>query len=637
MEVCLSISTKEPKRWLQLAGSESFVELRADLMGIVPNELTEVIGRAQRAIVTCHSAATEHRKEIYQRAIAAGAWAVDIDFYAPTTLRTQITEEARRAGVKVIFSHHFATTPTIEELTALAEEMFACGCDIAKIITQATTTAQALIPLGLYERFEARQVVAFAMGEAGAFTRRLSLLRGAPYTYAAPSAEERTAVGQPTAEELRRSLSAGESLEHYALPHSATPPTSKSEAQRAIVLATLASGTTTVENYTPCGDTIAAEGLAVALGAKVSHLTATTLRIEGVGAHALRQTVHQSLPQLEVGESALLARMTLPLVALLLGRGKIKGSGTLLHRSLAGDMELIGRYGAECKSDNGKLPAQILSGAKVPQQITIDCSRSSQSVTGWMVALGAIGGTFTLEVANPTSRPYIALTAQMMEQFGASVGLVECEDRMTITITSSGYRRTKVSLAPDWSGAAYFATAYAITQSGLKVAECYTLQATTNTKQADEAIIDILRSAGAVVEIAEGEVRFLPSEGLRAFAYNATHTPDLIPTLAVLALFCKGSSRIGGLHRLANKESNRTEAIVECLVALGARVRIEGDELMIEGSGELHPAPLRSHSDHRIAMAMATASLFMAQKPTIDNLGCVAKSYPDFFEQLNEK
>lgn len=637
MEVCLSISTKEPERWLQLAESEPLVELRADLMAIEPEELADIIPHTHKAIVTCHSAATEHRSEIYQRAIAAGAWAVDIDFYAPTTLRTQITEEARRAGVKVIFSHHFATTPTIEELTTLAEEMFACGCDIAKIITQATTTAEALVPLGLYERFEGHKVVAFAMGEAGAFTRRLSILRGAPYTYAAPSAEERTATGQPTAEELQRSLAEGESLEGYTLPHSATPPSSKSEAQRAIVLAALASGTTTIENYTPCGDSQAAEGLAVALGAKVSHPTPTTLRIEGVGAHALRQTVHQSLPQLEVGESALLARMALPLVALLLGRGEIRGSGTLLHRSLAGDVELIGRYGAECKSDDSKLPAQILSGAQVPKRITIDGSLSSQSVTGWMVALGAIGGTFTLEVANPTSRPYIHLTVKMMEQFGASIELVECEEKITITTTSSGYRATRVNLSPDWSGAAYLATAYAIAQSGLKVAERYTLRATTNTGQADEAIINILRSVGAVVEIAEGELRFLPSEELKAFAYDATHTPDLVPTLAVLTLFCKGTSRIGGLHRLANKESNRTEAIVECLVSLGARVRIEGDELIIEGSGGLHPAPLLTHSDHRIAMAMATASLFMAQKPTIDNKGCVAKSYPTFFEQLNEK
>ncbi len=636
MDICLSISQRNPVRWLTLAQSQPLVELRGDLMGISQGELKGLLSHCNRAIVTCHSEDREYALGIYLAAIEAGAWAVDIDYLSPLNFRQHIAKNAHQKGVTVIFSRHYTNTPPLEELVATAEGMFAEGCYIAKVITTATTTAEALVPLGLYERFESGRLVAFAMGSEGAFTRRLSLLRGAPYTYAAPSAKERTAEGQLTIEELQESFRAGYGFEHIALPHSATPPCSKSEAQRAIVLATLTEGTTTIENYTPCGDSLAAEGVAVALGAHIAHPTPTTLRIEGIGVEGVRKRLCEDNLRLSVGESALLARITLPIVALLGGGTTIEGKGTLLGRSLASDIVALERFGADCSSESGKLPITIHSGAKIENKITIDGSHSSQSVTGWMLALGATGGEHTLEVTNPTSRPYILLTARMMEQFGASV-TIEGEDKFTITIDSTGYHSATIRLRADWSGASYFAAAFAVAQSGKRIAECYTLRATTHTEQADEAVLDILRSAEAEIEYGEGEVRFLPSGRLRGFDYDATHTPDLVPTLAVLALFCEGSSRIGGLSRLRNKESNRTEALVENLMALGARVAIEGDELVVWGTSDLRSAPLRSHNDHRIAMALAVAALFMPQKPTIDNVECVAKSFPDFFEQLTAK
>lgn len=636
MDICLSISQRNPARWLTLVQSQPLVELRGDLMGISQGELKELVSHCNRAIVTCHSEDKEHALEIYLSAIEAGVWAVDIDYLSPHDFRQHIAKNAHHSGVKVIFSRHYTNTPPLEELVTTAEGMFAEGCDIVKVITTATATAEALVPLGLYERFESGKIVSFAMGSEGAFTRRLSLLRGAPYTYAAPSTKERTAEGQPTIEELEESLCAGHSLGYISLPHLATPPCSKSEAQRAIMLATLTDGTTIIENYTPCGDSLAAEGIAVALGARISRPTPTTLRIESTGVEGARKRLCESNQRVSVGESALLARMILPIVALLGGGTTIEGKSTLLGRSLASDIVALERFGADCSSESGKLPIAIHSGAKIENKITIDGSHSSQSITGWMVALGAIGGKYTLEVTNPTSRPYILLTARMMEQFGVSV-TIEGEKKLTIAINSAGYHSSHIRLRADWSGASYFAAAFAVAQGGKRIAECYTLRATTHTEQADEAVLDILRSAGAEIEYGEGEVRFLPSGRLRGFDYDATHTPDLVPTLAVLALFCEGSSRIGGLARLRNKESNRTEALVENLVALGARVAIEGDELVVWGTSDLRSAPLRSHNDHRIAMALAVAALFMPQKPTIDNVECVAKSFPDFFEQLTAK
>ena len=105
----------------------------------------------------------------------------------------------------------------------------------------------------------------------------------------------------------------------------------------------------------------------------------------------------------------------------------------------------------------------------------------------------------------------------------------------------------------------------------------------------------------------------------------------------MLALYAEGTSLIGGLHRLAGKESNRTEALYENLVAMGARVRIAEKEMTIEGGARLRPAPLRTHHDHRMAMAMTVAGIFMAERPRLDDIACVGKSFPEFYDVLSNK
>ena len=223
----------------------------------------------------------------------------------------------------------------------------------------------------------------------------------------------------------------------------------------------------------------------------------------------------------------------------------------------------------------------------------------------------------------------------MMRQFGAKVKIEEEADIQTITIHSEGYTpHSALSLTGDWSGAGYWAAAYAIGQSGARPRERYTLHIATSTTQADEQILSILRSAGARIETTEESVEFLPSPPLRGFSADATDAPDLIPTLAVVALFAEGRSQIGGLGRLADKESDRCEALVEALVSMGAKVAIEGDWLTVEGSTRLHSAPVRTHNDHRMAMSLAICGLFVEGGVQVDDISCVAKSYPTFFDNL---
>lgn len=610
------------------------VELRADLMGIEPEEVATLVHGAKRTIVTCH---TPHCEPIYRAALECGAWAIDIALETPDSTLQPLIDEAHKRGVKVILSHHYLFTPSLEELTQRAQEAITKGADIIKLITTATTTAEGLVPLELYKFYPADHLVAFAMGTQGAFTRRLSLLLGAPYTYVTPSKESATAKGQPTEEELRETLR-GKLIE-VDLPTDVDIPASKSEAQRAVVAATLADGDSTIENFPTCSDTLAALDLSRALGATVTHKDKSTIIIKGIGSQAIESRLGSDITTLSVGESALLARLILPLATSLLRSGEvtIEGCGTLLSRSLSETLTMLESFGAECKSNGGYLPVCITRGADIPADMELKGADSSQHLSGVMMAscLMDRDEMTRIIVHGAVSRPYIGLTAALMEQFGAIVTVGQGEP-MIIDIEPEVYLPSEVRLQTDWSSAGYFAAAYAIAQSGLRQAECYTLGAQLGTWQGDEIVLMLLATSGANIEVDE-VVEFRPSSRLSPILYDATHTPDLIPTLAIVALFAEGESVIGGLDRLLNKESNRVVSLVENLVAIGADVRIEDGALHIMGGAKLHAAPLRTYGDHRIAMAFTIAALFMDEKPTLDNTECVAKSFPTFFDLLRPK
>lgn len=634
---CESISDPRPDHYLPQICGAAMAELRCDLMGISPTEVEELAGKGGRIIVTCRTNDTAHAKAIYTAAVRGGAWAIDLDITMGEEFITSLGALAHTSGTKLIISHHYPTTPTLEELSGEVEHIYSLGGDIAKVATTANTAEEALVVHALYRHHPAERLVAFAMGNEGAFTRRLSLLAGAPYTYTAPENATPTAAGQPTTRQLQSSLAEGCSLAELSLPATATPPASKSAAQRAILSALLAEGCTTLRGYTPSGDGEAAIDVARTLGAEVTR-RGKTLTINSKGAKAIAQQLNNCSTTICVGESALLTRLLIPIVATIMEEGEvvIEGCGTLLGRSMADAVELIVNHGAECKSNGGRLPLRITRGARFGANIEVDGSHSSQHISGLMMALPLIDRDEMshLVVHSAVSTPYINLTASIMEQFEGIVTIGGDSGTLNIDIEPEPPMAGNITLEHDWSSAAYLAAAYAIAQSGYAVAERYTLRCGIGTQQPDEVALVLLAYAGANIDIKRGHIDFLPSSTLSAIAYDATNTPDLIPTLAVVALFARGESVIGGLDRLVGKESNRVVSLVENLVAIGADITVEGNTLRIRGGAPLHAAPLTTHGDHRIAMAFAVASLFMEPRPTLDNCECVAKSFPTFFDTL---
>lgn len=397
-----------------------------------------------------------------------------------------------------------------------------------------------------------------------------------------------------------------------------TPPSSKSYAQRAIALALLAEGRTTLRNIEFCKDTRSAISCIEALGAKVSYLDESTIAVDG-GLHPVTDT-------LMVGESGLATRLFTPIASLNSTPICIKGEGTLLHRPMMMMIEPLRRLGVEVRDGGGHLPIEV-KGPIHGGNIEVDGSFSSQFITGLLLALPLAKEDTTLHVRSAVSTPYIDMTIDTAKRFG--VEIMHHEGDYSEFYIEGGQKYTPADLAieGDWSGASTMLVAGAI--SGRVTVK----NLSTLSKQADTAICRALERAGAGI-IIEGDSITVTKRRLRSFTFDATNSPDLFPALAALAAAAHGQSTIIGTQRLLHKESDRAETIRQEYEKLGIEVDISEENVMKIRGGEIHPATVFSHNDHRIAMSLAVSALRCKGNVTIENAECVEKSYPTFFEDL---
>lgn len=647
-------------------------------------------------------------------AIHAGAAFVDLEIEAPPMMSKRLRRETRENGTVFVRSYHdYKGTDSIEALKALTEKCFAIGADIAKIVTMAAPcTGDNQSPdvdrvLSLYDHFDPAKLIAFAMGDAGKTSRIQCLAKGSPFTYASLNEADTAAPGQMTTREMRDIVygncvnvnAAGTAADRLSAGHlnddrlqtaEATAndtsdatgassdidngpgaaeiqmPSSKSFAQRAIIAAALAEGTTTLNGYSPCGDNESAISVARALGAEVTVGLAykegkvvkdsSTLTIKGRGAAAL-------VPEtINAGESGLLARLMIPLMAVLGdGNATVSGEGTLTRRPLKGARDIMGAFGVRLETISGTgqesfsevhVPLTI-SGKLEGGKVTVSGSGGSQLISGLLMALPLLQEDTVIRLTEPKSIPYLFITMDVLKAFGVKIWCDmeggpefaesqdwnDCTEIVLHIKGGQSYKATDMDIEGDWSSAANFLVAGAIfgkvNVSGLD----------TKSLQADLSIMDILMEAGASLsQMGDDDPRgviHVQKAPLNAFDVDANNCPDLFPIVAILAAFCQGTSRIAGVGRLANKESDRGKSILSMLVQLGVKARISGDKMIIEGhslaqrclTGHLlKGGNYTSSHDHRMVMALKVAELGADGPIVIDDIECVSKSFPTFME-----
>lgn len=393
-------------------------------------------------------------------------------------------------------------------------------------------------------------------------------------------------------------------------------PASKSMTQRAVAAALLASGESIIRNPSYCDDGLAAMSVAAGLGAKVEPMAG---EVHISGSSVLKES------KLNCGESGLAIRMFSPISALYPVEIVLSGAATLRRRPMSMISEALTQLGAQCRTTDGYLPITV-KGPLKGGYCEIDGSVSSQLLTGLLMALPLAKNSSEISVKNLKSRPYIDMTIGLLNSFGIEVS----NSGYALFSIPGGqkYKAQDYEVEGDWSGGAFLLVAGAI-RGHIKVTG---LQ--YKSLQSDKAILEALDRAGAKVSLTDNYIEVRTSD-LKAFDFDATHCPDLFPPLVTLASYCKGTSRIVGVTRLAHKESDRAETLKREFGKMNIKINITDDLMSVTG-GKPSDAHVESHEDHRIAMAMTVMSLGATGRVFLRDSQCVAKSYPDFYKDIRQ-
>jgi len=395
-------------------------------------------------------------------------------------------------------------------------------------------------------------------------------------------------------------------------------PASKSDAQRAIIAASLANGTSKISNCGTSEDVLHVLKACECLGAKVESIGSDSYII--TGGNNLQTT------ELNVGESGLAIRLLTPIVATQNHAISLAGKGSLLKRPLIYFDEILPKMNVEVKSTNGFLPIEV-QGPLKGGTYSVDGAQSSQYISGLLMALPLVDDASDLYVENLASKPYVQMTMNTLEKFGIQI---ENDNFNRFLIAGKQhYLPCDYHVEGDWSAASYWLVAAAlgaeITISGLSM----------TSLQADKKMLDALIVAGCNLHFSADGISVNGNEK-KAFQFNATHCPDLFPALVSFAAFCPGISVISGVKRLKHKESDRGLTLKTEFEKLGVRIDLLDDEMHIHGRSTVEGGDVVSHNDHRIAMCMAIVGLFSKSGITIENAEAVAKSYPDFWKDLEQ-
>lgn len=396
-----------------------------------------------------------------------------------------------------------------------------------------------------------------------------------------------------------------------------TPPCSKSYAQRALAVSLLCSGRSTLRNIEFCDDTLAAMRCIEALGATVRRTDDTTLEIDG--------GLNPRSDRLPVGESGLSTRLFTPIAALCDRPIVIEGEGSLLKRPMTMMFGPLQELGVRLRDGGGYLPIEVC-GPMHGTEVTVDGHVSSQFVTGLLLALGARSEEMTLRVADPVSIPYLEITVDTARRFGREI--LHREDYTEFYIPpGTGYKPADFAIEGDWSAAAAWLV------GGALAGEVRMENLSLLSKQADTAICRALERAGAAL-ICEERAVTVRRQPLRAFRFDATQCPDLFPVLVALAAAAEGTSELVGTSRLKYKESDRAETLQEEYARLGIEIDLPDSDRMTVRGGRIRGGVCSARGDHRIAMSLALSALRSDAPVTITGADCVRKSYPTFFEDL---
>ena len=407
------------------------------------------------------------------------------------------------------------------------------------------------------------------------------------------------------------------------LSGSVCAPASKSYTQRMVIAAALSEGTSHISNPLFSEDTEAALRAVTALGARFKAHDGCWL-IKGTKPRASKEPI-------DCGESGATLRFMIPVAALADGPSILTFRGLIERRPVEPLLESLKQLGADAHvGKHGDLDAVFVKGGGiVGGKCSIAGDVSSQFISGLMFACPLAEADTEINLTSPLeSADYVKMTEAVLSNHAVVVGL---EDKGIIVPASQAYKATDSSVPGDFSSAAFLLAAAAITNSKVTVSNL-----DYEAVQGDKAILTILKRMGVEGKVCRDSVEIEGTgKPLNPIEVDVKNIPDLVPAIAVLACYAKGTSHITGARRLRLKESDRLLSIQQELGKMGAEIAITDDALTIKGT-PLHGATIDPHNDHRIAMAAAVAALSAKGETTIEYAECIRKSYPQFYLHIKQ-
>ncbi|MFH1098068.1 MAG: 3-phosphoshikimate 1-carboxyvinyltransferase [Candidatus Desantisbacteria bacterium] len=434
-------------------------------------------------------------------------------------------------------------------------------------------------------------------------------------------------------------------------------PASKSHTIRAIVIASLAGGTSEIINPLHSSDTLSAVNVCQGLGARIKQGTVGSWQL-AVGSqstegevsplvcdlltpdprplnpehswivHGLSGKIMTPENILDVGNSGTTLYITLAMAALGDGYAVFTGDEQTRRRTAQALIDSLNSLGAHVFSTRGNSCAPIVvKGRMRGGEITIDGSKTSQYISSLLIACPLADNDTKIRVVNVTEEPYIQMTMDWLDEQGIEYSH-EGMDYFHIK-GGQGYHSFKKRMPGDFSSAAFFLCGGAIISSDITL-----IGLDMNDSQGDKAVVDMLSLMGAEISVEPAGIR-IQNKQLHGAEFDLGATPDALPAMAVAGCFASGKTRLVNVPQARLKETDRIKVMCEELSKMGANIRELPDGLEIKES-ELHGASVHGYGDHRVVMALAVAGLAAKGQTIIDTAEAMNITFPDFVELMQQ-
>jgi 3-phosphoshikimate 1-carboxyvinyltransferase len=403
------------------------------------------------------------------------------------------------------------------------------------------------------------------------------------------------------------------------------PPGSKSYTNRALLLAGLARGTSTLTGALFSDDTMhMARGLE-ALGFAVrGDEAARTFTVTGGSGQ-----IPSSRASIFVGNSGTTARFLTPMTALGVGSYELDGDQAMRVRPIQPLLEAMTSLGARVSSvhRNGCLPLRVEGGGFEGGTAKMPGSISSQFFSALLMVGPALRRGIVLEVQGElVSKPYLEITAQAMSSFGVTM---THDEFRRFEVPAGSYVATRYDIEPDASAASYFFAAAAVTGGRVVVSGLG-----SRSLQGDLAFVRLLERMGCRIRQTATETEVVGPAKLAGIEADMASMSDTAQTLAAIAPFASSPTRITKIGFIRKKETNRIAAVVNELRKLGIRAEEESDGLVVY-PGAPRGGRVETYEDHRMAMSFSVLGLG-AHGIDILNPACVSKTFPEYFRELEK-